>query len=90
MRIHMQGGRVAAELYGLDGSVLSSSSVKLEDSTKKTAEKLAAEIHNQTFATKISFSSLGLDSLDGATTSGSTARQQINDMFEKEKEMIDG
>ncbi|MGN0013513.1 MAG: hypothetical protein ACI37J_09460 [Candidatus Bruticola sp.] len=90
MRIHMQGGRVAAELYGLDGGVLSSSSVKLEDSTKKTAEKLAAEIHNQTFATKISFSSLGLDSLDGAATSGSTARQQINDMFEKEKEMIDG
>ena len=70
--------------------IQSSPSTAYPATTKKTAEKLAAEIHNQTFATKISFSSLGLDSLDGAATSGSTARQQINDMFEKEKEMIDG
>lgn len=90
MRIHMQGNRMAAELYGLDGRILSSSSVKLENDTKKTAEKLAAEIHNQTFATKVSFSSLGLDSLDGAATSGSTARKQLNDLFEKEKDMIGG
>ncbi len=89
MRIHLQGDRMAAELYGLDGSILSSSSVKLENDTKKTAEKLAAEIHNQTFATKVSLSSLGLDSLDGSTTSGSTARKQLSDIFEKEKGMID-
>ncbi|MGM9992052.1 MAG: hypothetical protein ACI376_04270 [Candidatus Bruticola sp.] len=90
MRISMRGDRMAAELYGLDGRILSSSSVKLDNSAQKTAEKLAAEIHNQTFATKIELGSLGLDSLDGSATSGSTARQQISDMFEKEKKMIDG
>ncbi|MGM9999375.1 MAG: hypothetical protein ACI38Q_08345 [Candidatus Bruticola sp.] len=90
MRIFLHGNKMAAELYGLDGHVLSSSAVNLESSINKTAEKLAAEIHNQTFATKIKLSSLGLDSLDGSATSGSTARQQITDMFEKEKKMIDG
>ena len=90
VRIYLRGNTYCADVMDLQGGIISTSQVKLGQDNFESASRLAAEIHNQTLATKIDLGSLSLDSLDGATTSGSTARRSFGDLFEEEQNRISG
>lgn len=84
LRLSMANNKLIATLSS-GGTVISTSQVKLGKDTDETLSRLVEEVHNQTFSTKISLNSLGLDSLDGSNLSGSTAREQFDDMFDTKK-----
>ncbi|MBQ7502114.1 tetratricopeptide repeat protein [bacterium] len=81
LRLSMTNNKLTASLSNA-GTVISTSQVNLSEDTDQTLANLVKEVHNQTFSTKISLNSLGLDSLDGSNLSGSTARDQFDEMLD--------
>jgi len=74
LSVETAGGRLTARLSGLDGSTLTQASVSGDEFSgpKPAARMLSREIHRRAFAPKIDLSQSDINSLDGATITGST------------------
>lgn len=81
LNLSTSGAALEARLTDSKGSVLSRSSVKVEDDLDAAARNLAAEIHRTSFAPKINLSQKDLTSLDGSNLSGTTRSDDLTRDF---------
>ncbi|MBQ7529305.1 hypothetical protein IJT10_05335, partial [bacterium] len=89
LNIYKSGENFVADLSDSNQRILSTAKTKITMSNRDTASNLAAEIHNQVFATKINLSSININSLDGSNSSGSMARKNFQKLFGVEDKPID-
>ena len=81
LKLSTSGAALEARLTDKQGTVLSRSTVKVEDDLGAAARNLAAEIHRTSFAPKINLSQKDLTSLDGSNLSGTTRSDELTRDF---------
>ncbi|HXE72454.1 MAG TPA: tetratricopeptide repeat protein [Candidatus Nitrosotenuis sp.] len=80
--LEVSGGAsgLQAVLKGLDGTVLASVSTAPKGDVD-LVRQFCQDVHQQAFATKLDLTQQDINSLDGSATSGSSVREQLEQMF---------
>lgn len=77
LKLSVSGAGLEARLMGPSGTVISRTSVPIEDDAEEALALLAEEVHQNTFAPKLNLSQKDLSSLDGSNLSGRTKSDEL-------------